>query len=228
MAYTWTQPNTIVKYDIDDSYLIVTLNSNHKLRCKKSLIGPEDYAFFYGAMKSKTPVKFGAFVPWNPYEWFITWRSVEFKSEHVIVNANKNKKLIKHAIRWASKHLELNKYDVEKSLIVTVSPFAKGAGCLGYALTMSKETVHTQDSVKVTKYNGFIAIKEEQLISDVLRALFHELVHFKQYISGELIGNSWKGKEIDRTKVPYALLPWEIEAWSRMDIMLEQYLREVQ
>jgi len=228
MAYTWTQPNTIDKYELDDNYVIVTLDTNHKLRCKKALLKPSDYAFFYASIKSKTPVKFGAFVPWNPYEWFITWESVEFKTEHVIVNANRNKELIKSAIKWASKHLELNKYEVEKALIVSVGPFAKGAGTLGYAKTMSKETTHTRDSIKVTKYTGFIAIKEDQLISDVIRTLFHELVHFKQYISGELMGNTWMGQEIDTTKVPYALLPWEVEAWSRMDIMLEQYLREVQ
>jgi len=36
------------------------------------------------------------------------------------------------------------------------------------------------------------------------------------------------GQEIDTTEVPYALLPWEVEAWLRMDIMLKKYLIEVQ
>jgi len=228
MAYTWTQPNTITNYTVDDNYIVVTLYSNHKMRCKKSLLKPEDYAFFYGALKAKTPVRFGAFVPWNPYKWFITWEAVEFKAERVIVHANKDKLLLKHATAWASKYLKLNTYGAEKALIISVTPFAEGAGLLGYAEPMKLKSSGNQDGETVELFHGFIGIKEQQLMSEILRVLFHELVHFKQFVSGELVGSKWKGKQIDTDVVPYRLLPWEIEAWAMMDVMLDAYISESQ
>lgn len=55
-----------------------------------------------------------------------------------------------------------------------------------------------------------------------LIALAHEMVHVKQYATGELRDyvkstslNRWQGKMIDDSKISYWDRPWEIEAFGR-------------
>ena len=62
----------------------------------------------------------------------------------------------------------------------------------------------------------FIDINETQSQEDIIRSIFHELVHVRQTDDGDLSldGNSWKGF-LYRTKereVDYDHLPWEKEA----------------
>ena len=62
----------------------------------------------------------------------------------------------------------------------------------------------------------FIDINETQSREDIIRSIFHELVHVRQTDDGDLSldGNSWKGF-LYRTKemeVDYDHLPWEKEA----------------
>ena len=62
----------------------------------------------------------------------------------------------------------------------------------------------------------FIDINEIQSQEDIIRSIFHELVHVRQTDDGylSLDGNSWKGF-LYRTKemeVDYDHLPWEKEA----------------
>ena len=62
----------------------------------------------------------------------------------------------------------------------------------------------------------FIDINENESQEDIIRSIFHELVHVRQTDDGDLSldGNSWKGF-LYRTKemeVDYDHLPWEKEA----------------
>jgi len=62
----------------------------------------------------------------------------------------------------------------------------------------------------------FIDINESESQEDIIRSIFHELVHVRQTDNGDLSldGNSWKGF-LYRTKemeVEYDHLPWEKEA----------------
>jgi hypothetical protein len=52
------------------------------------------------------------------------------------------------------------------------------------------------------------------------------MVHFKQYVAKELVGNRWKGELIDTENTPYRQLPWEVEAWSMHDVMTDAWVRE--
>ena len=63
----------------------------------------------------------------------------------------------------------------------------------------------------------YIDISEGESQEDIIRSIFHELVHVRQTDDGDLSldGNSWKGflyrtKEIE---VDYDHLPWEKEAF---------------
>ena len=62
----------------------------------------------------------------------------------------------------------------------------------------------------------YIDISEDESQEDIVRSIFHELVHVRQTDDGDLSldGNSWKGF-LYRTKemeVEYDHLPWEKEA----------------
>ena len=62
----------------------------------------------------------------------------------------------------------------------------------------------------------YIDISEDESQEDIIRSIFHELVHVRQTDDGDLSldGNSWKGF-LYRTKemeVEYDHLPWEKEA----------------
>ena len=62
----------------------------------------------------------------------------------------------------------------------------------------------------------YIDISENESQEDIIRSIFHELVHVRQTDDGDLSldGNSWKGF-LYRTKemeVEYDHLPWEKEA----------------
>jgi predicted metallopeptidase len=70
-------------------------------------------------------------------------------------------------------------------------------------------------------YDVFIDnISKDQTIT----ILSHELIHLKQYNSGDLnvIGNGvvlWKGKEIKVLDIPYEQRPWEKEAFDNQGVI---------
>jgi hypothetical protein len=56
--------------------------------------------------------------------------------------------------------------------------------------------------------------------SETITVLSHELVHLKQYNSGDLnvVGGGiviWKGNKINVLDIPYEQRPWEIEAFNK-------------
>lgn len=67
-----------------------------------------------------------------------------------------------------------------------------------------------------------VVIKPRKNLKDVGLTLAHEMVHVKQYATGELRDyvkstslNRWQGKIIDDSKISYWDRPWEIEAFGR-------------
>ena len=60
--------------------------------------------------------------------------------------------------------------------------------------------------------------------TEMIKTFFHEMVHVKQYIKGELVSgigkrpSRWKGKEVDKS---YFESPWEIEAFEHELIMFD-------
>lgn len=66
-----------------------------------------------------------------------------------------------------------------------------------------------------------------------LSTLAHELVHVKQFATGELksevIGTlqKWKDSYIDHSETEYFDLPWEIEAWGREHGLYMRYIKHL-
>jgi hypothetical protein len=65
-----------------------------------------------------------------------------------------------------------------------------------------------------------------------LTAIAHEIVHVKQYASGQLVftGNvnieTWNGKNVDSRKFNYWDLPWEIDAYGREKGLFTRYIEK--
>lgn len=74
-----------------------------------------------------------------------------------------------------------------------------------------------------------IEINKEYPVVDMISTIFHELVHIKQYVRGELVSaegrkpNYWKGK-VCRAK--YSDQPWELEAYDLERKMLSNFRRK--
>jgi len=67
-----------------------------------------------------------------------------------------------------------------------------------------------------------------------LSSLAHELVHVKQYATGELTDSPrgirysvWQGKHYDDSKIHYYDYPWEIDAYGREGGLLRRYLTSI-
>ena len=61
-------------------------------------------------------------------------------------------------------------------------------------------------------------------MKEILRTIFHELVHVKQYIAGELTSEGeimrWNGTVYIGA---YELLPWEVEAFELEEVMMKSF-----
>lgn len=69
-----------------------------------------------------------------------------------------------------------------------------------------------------------ITIAKRLSLQELIRTLFHEMVHVKQYADGRLehVG-VWMGQKYD---CDYVDLPWEQEAFYLEQIMYEQFLKK--
>ncbi len=61
-------------------------------------------------------------------------------------------------------------------------------------------------------------------VEEKMKTLAHELVHAKQYITGELQFDQWKGTpEANYLHLPYAETPWEEEAYRLQEYLYEKF-----
>lgn len=67
----------------------------------------------------------------------------------------------------------------------------------------------------------FIDVNETMPFLKMLRALSHELIHARQFLSGELSEDMtvWKEDGVDYSETEYEDQPWEIEAHEFEDIL---------
>jgi len=70
--------------------------------------------------------------------------------------------------------------------------------------------------------NGYNFERDEILIN-----LTHELIHAKQFLSGELSGSSMRWKKADYSKVSYSHQPWEREAYYWEERLFKQYFEKL-
>ena len=72
-----------------------------------------------------------------------------------------------------------------------------------------------------------LEIKSDQSESEILRTIAHEMVHVRQYATGQLNEDMtmWCGKKVP-SNLSYDKQPWEIEAFSVGDILCMEYSNE--
>jgi len=74
-----------------------------------------------------------------------------------------------------------------------------------------------------------IVIKATRKLIDLGLTLAHEMVHVKQLAKGVLKqrsnGHTWAGKKYSK-KTPYLDMPWEIEAFSKQELILRRAFAE--
>ena len=84
------------------------------------------------------------------------------------------------------------------------------------------------DSVNPREFT--IRIASHQKLIEALEVLMHEMVHVRQWATGQMkerapkghVMTFWNGQ--DMSNVPYEVQPWEIEAYSLMGPLLSRYL----
>ena len=75
-----------------------------------------------------------------------------------------------------------------------------------------------------------IRLDSSMNMAALLMGVAHEIVHVKQYITGEMVDTSrwniciWQGKKINWGKIDYFDHPWEIEAYGREEGLLEKFV----
>ena len=89
-----------------------------------------------------------------------------------------------------------------------------GGFCWGDKNTIEIELARTSEGHKFTR--------EEMLIN-----LTHELIHAKQFISGELSSTTARWKKADYSKTPYSKQPWEREAYYWEKRLYEKYFEKL-
>lgn len=76
---------------------------------------------------------------------------------------------------------------------------------------------------------------DDEEAEDPVAVLAHEMVHVKQYVTGELVDHgthcSWKGtayKEYEANSEDYFFSPWEVEAYGMQVGLYRLYCRSVE
>lgn len=86
-------------------------------------------------------------------------------------------------------------------------------------------------TIDLSKWTGayLVILKPNRNIVQLGLALAHEMVHVKQLAKGTLkqrrSGHTWMGKMYSK-KTPYLDMPWEIEAFSKQELILRRALEE--
>lgn len=90
------------------------------------------------------------------------------------------------------------------------------------------------DNVRPRMFEMAIDRTQSEMLQVI--CIMHEMVHVRQYATGDLVqsmkdskNNKWKKTEwVDDTKVPYYELPWEIEAHGREKGMLLEWMKQTE
>lgn len=110
------------------------------------------------------------------------------------------------------KQLKLDKFD--KSVVILVD-----SDCHEMGTTMEMKAV-----------NGFVIEIAPQSLKNLALTLAHEMVHVKQMVRGHLKMDGrgatyWRGEKQSKT-IAYLDQPWEIEAFSKQELMMRRAFEE--
>ena len=126
---------------------------------------------------------------------------------------NMSYELMDRIVSFACQFLEIN----ESIEIDFEDEFEEG--CCGYC-------EYEEEDKEVTVF-----VNPDQSVQNIITTIFHELVHAKQYIRGELVSgigkqpSRWLGKECDAN---YFDTPWEQEAYELEAVMWDIFKAEKQ
>lgn len=137
---------------------------------------------------------------------------MKFKISGVKKKAFKNE--IKEALTFFAKELKVKDY---RDVTVSVKAMRK-MDALGYC-----SIKHYDDEDRISTI--LMEVKLNQGRDEMINTLAHEMVHVKQYITGELSEDLdvWKGKKINSDDIDYDDQPWEIEADKVGDMLDEKW-----
>jgi len=211
----YTNPLYVNSITEDDRYVVVETNCHLTLRCKKTL-GRTLKGLSVGQV-----YQFGAFEPWNPYEWFVEFKPVEWKERNIKVY-NKPKKsfislLTKLAVEFWSREENMNQMNTTESVIISYIPFPKHSNALA-----------TYSKIRWTN-KSLIMINDSLDVYNILDSLFHELTHLSQVLNNRLdqSNTKWDNVWVDTNKVSYRDLPWEIDARAKAAELTNKFLKQI-
>jgi len=114
---------------------------------------------------------------------------------------------VRRATVWAMRYLELD-----------ISPIPIKINLRGKVTSVYGDCLDLDHKIVIRLFSS----------TEWISTLFHELVHAKQYLYGDLqLENSyayWKGRLLKRKNYDYSNEPWEIEAVKLEDEMTKKYL----
>jgi len=95
-------------------------------------------------------------------------------------------------------------------------------------ISLEKDCPESAISVDLV-FGVMIVIKSTAPVLDIGLSLAHEMIHFKQMSSGKLRTFNgeryWSGKHYSKD-MPYLDLPWEIQAFSKQELIFRRALEE--
>jgi hypothetical protein len=125
---------------------------------------------------------------------------------YVTGSTDKNKRLVYHVIEHCYNEL-IPEYDTDIYIELTIPDDNLNGWC---------------------EYDGEnfeIEIKESLSREELIKTVAHEMVHVKQYLTGELVEERckriWKG--VDHTDDTHFNYPWEIEAYKLEEILYKSF-----
>jgi hypothetical protein len=135
--------------------------------------------------------------------------------ETKVEGSRRNKKFIEAMLPSMIKQLGLEKSN--KAVLIRVADECQGNN-QGLTIDLSAQT---------GAY--LIVIKPKRNLVELGLTLAHEMVHVKQLAKGLLkqkrSGHTWLGKMYGKT-TPYLDMPWEIEAFSKQELILRRAFEE--
>ena len=145
----------------------------------------------------------------------LTLNDFGFMMEIKVEGSRRNKKFVQAML--PSMLRQLNIENCSKALLIRIADECESNS---NGLTLDLST-----------YTGayLIVIKPQRDLVQLGLTLAHEMVHVKQMAKGILKqtsgGNIWSGKRYSK-KPPYLDMPWEIEAFSKQELILRRAFEE--
>ena len=135
--------------------------------------------------------------------------------ETKVEGSRRNKKFIESMLPSMIKQLGLEKSN--KAVLIRVADECQGNN-QGLTIDLSAQT---------GAY--LVVIKPKRSLVELGLTLAHEMVHVRQLAKGMLkqkrSGHTWLGKMYGK-KTPYLDMPWEIEAFSKQELILRRSFEE--